>query len=281
MRWPVSWLLYRIAPATVMFAVALGACGRIGYDEIVGDALSAADSAAASDAWPGDAMIAVEIEPDAALALGCGGSIVCDGFDGDLAAWSSRGTVEPRAMYTLVTDPVVDGTGALRFSFRDVPAGTMRMIEQRFPAITAGTIHARALLWVSAATTFDRFLVALQLDSGDDTGAEKVSIDLLPDDRLVLSATTASPEALPASPAGAITRGAWLCLRLEVAVAQSGGHATLWRGDERMATATAIDTHPEPSGFNRLLVGIAVPGRASADLVFDAVALGSQRLPCP
>jgi hypothetical protein len=264
-----------------MLAVALGACGRVGYDEISSDALSAADSTRPRDAGASDAMIAVEVEPDAALTLGCRGSIVCDGFDGDVTAWTSRGTGEPRAMYALVTDPVVDGTGALRFSFRDVPAGTMRMIEQRFPAITAGTIHARALLWVSAATTFDRFLVALQLDSGDDTGAEKVSIDLLPDDRLVLSATTATPDALPSSPAGAITRGAWMCLRLEVAVAQTGGHATLWRGDQLMATATGIDTHPEPSGINRLLVGIAVPGRATADLVFDAVALGSERLPCP
>jgi hypothetical protein len=281
MRWPISWLLHRIAPATAMFAVALGACGRIGYDEIVGDARSAADSAAASDAWPGDAMIAVEIDPDAAPVLDCGGSIVCYGFDGDLAAWTTRGTVEPRATYALVTEPVVDGTGALRFSFRDVPAGTMRMIERRFPAIMAGTLHARALLRVSAATTFDHFLVALQLDSGNDTGFEKISVDLMPDDQLALGVTSANPDVWPTGAAGTVTHDDWMCLRLEVAVAQAGGHATLWRGDQLVASATGVDTHPEPSGINRLLIGIAVPGRATADLVFDAVALGSTRLPCP
>jgi hypothetical protein len=274
MRWHVCW-----SPTAALLV--LGACGRIGYDEIVGDEPATADSARESDAVLSDAMIPIEIAPDAAPALGCGASIVCEGFDGDLAAWTPRGTVEPRATYDLVTAPVIDGTGALRFSFRDVPAGAIRMVEQRFPAITAGTVHARALLWVSPATTFDSFLVALQLDSGNDTGAEKVSIDLMPDDRLALRATTARPEVWPSSAAGAVTRGAWMCLDLEVAVAQSGGHATLWRGDQLMASATGIDTFPEPSGINRLLVGIAGPGRATADLVFDAVALGSQRLPCP
>lgn len=268
MRWPVRW-----SPTTALLVLA--ACGRIGYDPLAGDAATADG---ASDARDSDAMIAAETQTDAALACG---SLVCDGFDGDLAAWTPRGTVEPRAMYGLVTDPVVDGTGAVRFSFRDVPVGTMRMIEQRFPAVTAGTLHARALLWVGAATTFDRYLVALQLDSGDDSGFEKVSIDLLPDDSLALSVTSATPDAWPTGAVGTVTRGAWMCLRLEIAVAQSGGHATLWRDDQLVASATAVDTSPEPAGINRLLIGIAVPGRATADLVFDAVALGSERLPCP
>jgi hypothetical protein len=281
----------RPAAAAVVAALALAGCGRIGYDGADGDddvidagpgpgsdvdgarpvdAATGSDAAGQADAAP----------PDAPAALGCGGSIVCDGFDSDILGWSTRGEVDPGTSFDIVTAPVIEGDGALRFR-ADVDNGVLWMIEQRFSAITAGTIHGRAMVWVDGATTFDDFLVVLQLDNGDDSGVQKVSIDLLPDDRIALSATTASPTAQPTSSAGAIARDAWMCLRFTVGVANSGGTLRLTRDSTVLATASGIDTRPEPSGFVRFMVGVAAARHASSEIVFDGVALASQALPCP
>jgi hypothetical protein len=290
----------RLARLAIAVAVALGACGRIGYDGVgddgPGDASTTADAAAAaadagldvdapgpSDAAPGpDAPPAVAdaAPPDAPAALACGSSIVCDGFDGVLAGWTPRGAVDPGTSFDLVEDPVIEGAGALRFR-TDVDNGVLWMIERRFSAITSGTIYGRAMVWVDAATTFDDFLVVLQLDNGDDSGAQKVSVDLLPEDRIALTATTASPAAQPTSAASAVRHDQWMCLRFTIGVANSGGSLRLTRDGTVLASASGIDTRPEPSGFVRFMIGVAAARRATGEIVFDGVALSSQALACP
>jgi hypothetical protein len=234
--------------------------------------------ATAIDAAPGAPDAAPPDAPPPPLA--CDDPIVCDGFDGDVSGWSTRGVADPGTSFDLVAAPVIDGTRALRFA-ADVDNGVLWMLEHRFTAITSGTIYGRAMVWVDAATTFADFLVVLQLDNGDDSGDEKVSIDLLPDDRIALTATTASPAVQPTSPAGALPRDTWMCLRFEVAVADSGGRIRLTRDDTLVASAGSIDTRPTPSGFVRLMIGLAAATQLSGSVVFDAVALASQPLPCP
>ena len=48
-----------------------------------------------------------------------------------------------------------------------------------------------------------------------------------------------------------------------------------------LANAAGIGSRPEPSGFDRFLIGAAAPRGVHSVLVFDAVELASTPVDCP
>jgi hypothetical protein len=243
--------------------VALAGCGRIGYGSHDG-----------VDPAP-DAMGA----PDARVVESCAfGELVCGNFEDGAGAWTLRGNTGNTSV-AVVTAPGRGG-GALRIR-TDVDGDGFAVAEQTFPPVATGALYGRLLLWVSAATRIDDFVVALQLDDGNDLGTQKLSLDLLPYGGFVVTATTAHPAVRPGSPGDAIKRDQWMCLTFAVDLDAQRGAVRIDQGPRRMVSISDVDTVPDPDGYHRLLLAAVAPRPIIGELLFDAVALGRLPLACP
>jgi hypothetical protein len=240
---------------------ALAACGRLGFDD-----------APTPDGGPD--------EPDAAIQRCASGEIVCGDFEEGFGGWSAKGDNGGLTRVEIVDQPVAVGNGALRIR-TDVDGDSLVGAERRFAPIRDGLLYGRVLLWVSDRTSIADYLVAIQIDDGDDEGVDKLSIDILPYRGFVLTATTANPPVRPGSEPDLVTRDSWMCLTFEVALDEAVGSFRLYQEGALRVSADAIDTIPSPDGFTRFLVGAVQPVPAVGEVVFDGVALARQPLACP
>jgi hypothetical protein len=174
----------------------------------------------------------------------------------------------------------VRGSGALRI-LTDGTGDEFAAAERRFAPITGGALYGRVLLWVGRRTAIDEFLVAIQLDDGNDAGSQKLSIDLMPYGGFVLSATTAMPAVRPGTAPGTVRRDDWMCLTFRVDVQQRGGSVQLGEDGASILTIDGVDTVPDPGGYQRLLLASVAPRPGVSEIAFDAVALSRQPLACP
>ncbi|UJR86368.1 hypothetical protein [Sandaracinus amylolyticus] len=244
-------LAYRFRFLVVSSLLGCAACGRVGYDPL--------------DAAIGDAS--VPCAPD---------EIACGGFEGPLGGWSVR--IEPQSdgIVRVVDDP--ERGGALAITSEGGGPG-LAVAETYFEPVIEGSLHGRVWLRVGARTEIDEFVVAVQLDDGNDDGTQKVSLDLLSGDALGLTATTAHPAVRNGAAPGTIRRDEWMCLRFEVDLRDDGGAARLSEGMQPLASAESIDTIPD-GGFRRLMLGAVGPSAGVRDVLFDDVALARHPLPC-
>jgi hypothetical protein len=253
-----SVVLLRVLVVPLLSAALLG-CGRIGYPGDGGD--------------PG-------APPDAAPEICADDEIVCGNFESGLGGWIARGNAGGGNRVEIVTSPVAVGTHAL-FIRTDGTGDGFVAAEQFFAPVASGTLYGRALVWVGATTTVDDFLVAFQIDDGDDGGGQKVSVDLLPGNALALTATTPEPAVRPGAAEGAARRDAWMCMTFEIEVDGSRGAARFFLDGELRVRVDDIDTLAEPSGFRRVLLAGVGPGPRVSELGFDAVGVGREPFGCP
>src|SRR5262245_33981553 len=172
-RYGLAWIL-----AIVLFTTP--ACGRWGYSAVD-------DADAGADAGGGDRCAA--------------GEILCGDFEDGPGGWILRGDNGAGTTLGVVTSPVAVGDGALRIR-TGLDGDGFAAAEHIFSPVRDGTLYGRVMLWVGLRTSIDEYLVAVQLDDGDDGGLQKLSIDLLPYDNIVATATTANPTVRPGSPPG-------------------------------------------------------------------------------
>jgi hypothetical protein len=252
--------------SAVLVVVTVTACGRFGYDSDGAADAGERDPNATADAAP---LVVERCHPD---------EIVCGNFEDGAGAWTVRGNSGGATSVGVVAEPAL-GRGALRV--RTGPDGDgFAAAERYFDPITDGVLHGRAMLWVGRTTMIEDFVVALQLDDGNDSGTQKLSFDLMPYGGVVLTATTAQPAIRPGSPPDVIRRDAWLCLTFRIEVNQRAGSIEVTDGVRTLIRADRIDTVPDPGGFRRLLLGAVSPRPGVSELVFDAIALGWRPLSC-
>ena len=258
-----------------VWLLALTAC-RIGYDPrdlpvdgAAPDATSTIDAAAAADATP-DAPVG-----DGAVLPGpcpLPDSIVCDDFDEGVASTSAKGDWEwaPGAGRS--------GTGALRVS--SVSDRHAAAVYAWAEPVVSGRLHARAYVRVAAGEPVDRYSVLLQLDNGEETsGFEKVSADIISEERLALAA--------PFTGAGGATtstmpRESWVCLEVAVVVDETGSVG----GMELLADGDIIGSYGPastlvPGGFSQLIIGAVLSARESPmEVVFDDLIVARAPIGC-
>jgi hypothetical protein len=251
-----SAVLSRDLVVPLLTTAMLAGCGRLGY--------SADDD-----------------RPDASTAQPCAADeILCGDFEGNLGGWVARGNVGGGNRVELVTSPVAVGSHAL-FIRTDGSGDGFVAAEHYFAPVTSGTIHGRAMVWIGSATTVADFLVALQIDDGDDGGGQKISVDLLPGDALGLTATTPEPAVRPGAAEGTARRDDWMCMTFEIVVDPERGAAHFALDGELLVSIDGIDTVAEPGGFRRFLLAGVGPGPGVSELGFDAVSVGREPLACP
>jgi hypothetical protein len=248
-------VLSRDLVVPLLTSAMLAGCGRLGYSEHDG--------------------------PDAAAPEPCAADeILCGNFEGSLGGWIARGNVGGGNRVELVTSPVAVGSHSL-FIRTDGSGDGFVAAEQYFAPVTAGTIYGRAMVWIGGVTTVADFLVALQIDDGDDGGGQKVSVDLLPGNALALTATTPEPAIRPGAAEGSARRDDWMCMRFEITVDPRRGSARFFLDEELLVAIDDIDTVAEPGGFRRFLLAGVGPGPGVSELGFDAVSIGREPLACP
>ena len=235
------------------------ACGRWGYSA-VGDADAGADAGGAERCAPGE--------------------ILCGDFEDGPGNWILRGDNGGSTTLGVVTSPVAVGGGALRIR-TGLDGDGFAAAEHIFAPVRDGTLYGRVMLWVGLTTAIDEYLVAVQLDDGDDGGLQKLSIDLLPFDNVIVTATTANPTVRPGSAPGFVRRHEWMCLTFRIELSQTNGTIEMFERDRPAVMVRGIDTVPDPGGYHRMLLAAVAPSPAIGELVFDAVALGREPLPCP
>jgi hypothetical protein len=252
-----SAVLSRGLVVPLLASAMLVGCGRLGYSDADDDG------------------------PDAVPAEPCADDeIVCGNFEGTLGGWLARGNVGGGNRVELVTSPVAVGSHSL-FIRTDGSGDGFVAAEQYFAPVSDGTIYARAMVWIGGVTTVADFLVALQIDDGDDGGGQKVSVDLLPGNALALTATTPEPAIRPGAAEGAARRDDWMCMTFEIDVDPRRGAARFSLDGNRLVTIDGIDTLAEPGGFRRFLLAGVGPGPGVSELGFDAVSIGREPLACP
>jgi hypothetical protein len=238
----------------------LTACGRLGFDE-------------AADADGGS--------PDGAAAEECGPhEIICGNFEGGLGQWVPRGDNGLLTRVGVIDDPVALGQGSLQIE-TNIDGQSIVGAQRTFPPIREGSLYARTMMWVGEETSISDFLVAIQLDDGDDTGQDKVSVDILPYGGFVLTATTVTPAVRPGSAPNVVDRKHWMCMRLEIDLDEQSGSVRLYEHDNLLIAINGIDTIPSPDGFTRMMLAAVQPNPAIGRMVFDAAALSQAPLECP
>lgn len=233
------------APAS---ACAAGRCqGGFCFQEALPDACGAGR-------WC-DPTAGCQLEEDPCLAPT---TLVCEGFDAALGPeWE--------------VDPGVTFSGSAMRSTTSPPDAPR--IRRTFPAVTGGTLYARAHVRVLPSDTLTGWLILLELK--DSTFVEKISYDL----ESGVPAVTDELGGGHAAGVEPVPLGDLLCIELEVEVDDLDGRARVSVDGALAAEVVGVDTLPD-GGIAALFVG-PVAERDSVEVVYEDVYLGTVPLGCP
>ena len=224
------------------------------------------------------------MEPDAGMDAGSPpidpcptGALVCGDFENDFGVWNPRrgrtGT------WDFVTTPARVGTHALRL--QTASNESFVRVDTDPGTLTSGTLHGRVFLWVGATTTVDDYVVALQLDDGDDSGAQKMSLDLRPNGEIILTLNTSQPSVELSSGAGAVSRNTWHCFDFSLDLDATDGSVRFSHDGSVVGSAASVRTIPAGGAFTRMSVLGVSTANGVKDLIFDGVVLSRSPVPCP
>ena len=206
-------------------------------------------------------------------------ALLCEDFESGLGIFSARNHGDGDTV-SVVSSPVRTGRRALRLTTGSSGNGFVVAETAIDPALASGTVYGRSMVWVGASTNVQEFMVLIELDDGADTGFQKVSIDLRPDDGLDFVMTTAEPDVGFASPPDTITRERWTCLTFQIDLGSSRS-AVFRRDGEVLVTFPPVTTVP-PGGHTRMLLAMTSPATGVVgEILYDTVALSRSPLPCP
>ncbi len=199
-------------------------------------------------------------------------ALFCDGFEtGDLSRWSS--SEEPNSV---VNDPVVRGAWAFepRYSGSGDSGGVIDVVPM---SVASGMMSVRVYLRVPATLDIEGDTAVLSTGEyrAEYAGA---AIELAAPNGLAVvdtigGTTFYAPYVLP--------RDQWICVRLEIDVADSGGALRLFADEVLILEETGRDTLPD-AGYQFLNLGIAAvePAQGPAAYVLDEFAAATRRIPC-
>lgn len=235
-------------------AVALGACGRIGFDQRLPEN---GDDARATDA------------PPVASCLAYSAAILCDDFETGLGAWF---TVVDGAN-EVVRDTGFSRSGTASAHFLATESGSARLIATGLGDITSGTFHARYYQWVPSATVIENVSML------------HVVSDVLPFPGLILIADTdgmyiqATIDSTfgPEVPMG-VPRDKWVCIQATINVSTTGSAAVALDGIPS-ATFTG-NTLPPPNGFSDIHIGAFLVQSQPVETWVDDVVVDRAPIPC-
>lgn len=225
----------------------LTACGRIGFDEV-----SSTPPTRLCDAHPT--------------------ALYCNDFDdGDLkGADDSDGT--------LVAGQGAEGSTGYRFVA--APGEMPRLGFDFVPTISSGPVFMAARFLLADGLPPADFVVLAQFTS--DTFADKVSFDLVAEDRAQIANANAA-NSFSTEPA-VVPRARWSCFELSVIADRIGnGALALSIDDTEVLSGGAGDPTVGPDGFGRIELGTfsSSANTATTDIVFDDVVVDTNPIGCP
>lgn len=237
---------------------ALAGC-RISFDPRTGDAgTSTGDAAITRDG--------ADATSDA-----CATALLCDDFDTGIATSDVRGMVQH--------DPTGgrDGGGIMRT--QTTGSGVALAVYPFASPIASGTLYARSHVKVLAGAPVVTYAVLIQMDNLVDTmGAEKVSADVVPQDRFSIVAPWAGGGAI--SPTQ-LTRDRWTCLELAIAVDAGTAGTIELRADGTSIASTAQHATMPPGGFKALYLGLSTsPDEGTIQAWFDDLVVSTMPTGC-
>ena len=206
-------------------------------------------------------------------------AIVCEDFESGLGAFVRTDDGDGDTL-SFTDSPVRVGRRALRMTSGSDGNGYVAARAPLDPPLTSGLLYGRAMLWVGDSTVVQQWMVVLELDDSRESGEEKISIDLHPDEALSFVLTTAEPSVFTFGDPGSLPFETWMCMTFAIDIGDSGS-AAFDRDGRRVATFSDVDTVP-PGGFTQLLLGMSSPVTGVVgEVVLDAVALDRAPLGCP
>lgn len=206
---------------------------------------------------------------DGAVALTeCGmlDTVICDGFEGDLGAWSQQGS---GGTPEIVTDVVFRGNGALKVT--TPTAGANGYLRQTISPITAGSIYTRGYYYFPS-TLITAGLVELT-NTGDGSGIH-----------FHFSADTNTPVFIinnqTADGSADFPRDTWFCMEMRIDIGANGG-GELFIDGQSVAAISGLDTDLA-GGYEALELGIydTSPAQGAYEVYVDEVAMAVTPIGC-
>ncbi len=236
----------------VIVLVVTAAC-RIGFESLSGDAPASDDDTLRDD---GRADI-------------CENALMCESYDSALGTGSTFGDV------AWLAGAGRAGGGARA---RATPSQAAIALYKWTSPITAGSLHARAYVKITAGAPIGSYLVLVQLDNDEDTlGLEKVSADLSAADRWTIAAPFASIDSRSMISA---PRESWICVELAIDITPTNGRLRVLVGGNEIVNAGPANTLV-PGGFLQLAIGASTASDdPEIEAFFDDVVVAQQPIGC-
>lgn len=215
-------------------------------------------------------------EPDAGPSYCPPGALFCAGFEAQDVAegWSSTSIILDAAIER-TTGRVHSGQGALRAESRGPDSAAV--VARALAPLRSGSLYVRAYLYLAAAVpteTMNIFFI------GADPADPFIGIDFNLEDGAF---QMFSPQSEPSRVTGslAIARDRWVCVRVEVAIADSGGAVRVHADDAPALEVTGIDTL-STDGIRLFRAGIDWSSEQDAffEIFMDDIALATAPIGC-
>jgi hypothetical protein len=217
----------------LLLVMVLGACGRVGFDPLLGTAPGDGGSADATDA------------PVMATCASYPSAFLCDDFEAGLGEWFE--VVD--GSNSVVHDTGFSRSGTASAHFLAPDSGSSRLIASVLGGIASGTLHVRFYQWVAASVVIESFSI-LHLVS-DVNPFPGVVLNADTDGMFIQGTidTTTGPDALTPFP-----RDSWVCVQATITVAMTNGTVVTFLDGAPSATYTGNTLAP-PSGFTDVHIG--------------------------
>jgi hypothetical protein len=205
-------------------------------------------------------------------------ALLCDGFEEASSAWeeqSSGGLVE--------LDDRVASRGRRSLHVRTTAASQYAAWMQPIPAQTSGDVYLRTMMRVAEGppSAGQVNLVTLGQHRPDPVAVFTFNVGERGGAReIVHSYSSGTNLAYWSSSSSSLTRGAWLCLQMHIALSDSAGSIEIRVDGEVVVEQSGIDTLP-PGGFASTTVGVGWSSLTDPiELYYDDFAVSRSPLPC-